>query len=130
MSIPKICFLGSSYIGAVYSAYKLGALGDEFYDIDFYGHSNGGFPNVDIVNNQIINVRFKSRASPQPKTGISARIKRLLGEKPIKTRGVNAYDAFVIYADLPSPQDAREPSLRRAKRSAPRRSATGLLSTW
>ena len=107
MSIPKICFLGSSYIGAVYSAYKLGALGDEFYDIDFYGHSNGGFPNVDIVNNQIINVRFKSRASPQPKTGISARIKRLLGEKPIKTRGVNAYDAFVIYADLPSPQDAQ-----------------------
>jgi len=80
----NICFLGSSYIGAVYSAYR-GKVesGEKAWSIDFYGHSNGGFSNVDIINGHISNVRFKSNES----------------------RPVNAYDALVIYADLPSPHD-------------------------
>lgn len=83
MNTPKLCVLGSSYIGAVYSAYKLSATGDDRYGIDFYGHSNGGFPKVDIVDGHIRNVRFKSGPSLD----------------------VRSYDAFVLYADLPSPQD-------------------------
>jgi hypothetical protein len=82
MNTPKLCVLGSSYIGAVYSAYKLGAPGDDRYDIDFYGHSNGGFPNVDVAGGHIRNVRFKSGPSLD----------------------VGSYDAFILYADLPSPQ--------------------------
>ena len=83
MTIPKLCVLGSSYIGAVFSAYKMGAPGDDRYEIDFYGHSNGGFPKVDVIDGHIRNVRFKSGASLD----------------------VGSYDAFILYADLPSPQD-------------------------
>lgn len=84
MTTKKICILGSSYIGAVYSAYKAAGPANGAYDLDFYGHSNGGFPNVEILNGHIRNVRFKSASN---------------------SLAVSAYDAFVIYADLPSPHD-------------------------
>lgn len=80
----KICVLGSSYIGAVFSAYKADRTFRDRYEIDFYGHSNGGFPNVDVIGGHFRNVRFKS---------------------PAVSVDVSTYDAFVIYADLPSPQD-------------------------
>lgn len=84
MNEINICLIGSSYIGAVYSAYRSKTKSQEMaWSIDFYGHSNGGFPNVEISGGHIRNVRFKSNES----------------------RPVSAYDAFVVYADLPSPHD-------------------------
>lgn len=82
MTSKKICVLGSSYIGAVYSAYKLNRPSEERYAIDFYGHGNGGFPHVDVVGGHFQNVRFKS-------------VDNLVD--------ISSYDAFVIYADMPSP---------------------------
>jgi hypothetical protein len=80
----KICVLGSSYIGAVYSAYRDRQPAGEAYEIDFYGHSNGGFPNVEVIGGHFRNVRFRSSA---------------------QSVDVRNYDALVIYADLPSPHD-------------------------
>ena len=80
----RICLIGSSYIGAVYTAYRNDPSAGERYAFDFYGHSNGGFPNTDIVGGQIRNMRFKSPAQPVD---------------------VGEYDAFVIYGDLPAPHD-------------------------
>lgn len=83
MTPRKICILGSSYVGAVYSAYRNAGASAEF-ELDFYGHSNGGFPSVDVVAGQIQNTRFRS---------------------PGGSGMVSDYDAFVVYADLPSPHD-------------------------
>lgn len=83
MTPAKICILGSSYVGAVYSAYRRGGSVAGFA-LEFYGHSNGGFPNVDVVDGRIRNVRFQS---------------------PDAHGLVSDYEAFVVYADLPSPHD-------------------------
>lgn len=80
----KVCVIGSSYIGAVYRAYKANLSAPGRYDIDFYGHSHGGFSNAEIVDGEVRNVRFKS---------------------PGHSVDVREYDAFVIYGDLPAPHD-------------------------
>lgn len=80
----KICVLGTSYVGAVYKAYQTYRPAPGEYDIDFYGHSNGGFPNVEIQDGHFRNVRFRSPAQPVE---------------------VRDYDAFVVYGDLPAPHD-------------------------
>jgi hypothetical protein len=84
VTLKRICILGSSYIGAIYCAFRTHKPAVDRYHMDFYGHSNGGFPNVDIVDGHIRNVRFKS-----------------LG----RTDDINSYDAFFIYADLPTPHE-------------------------
>ena len=80
----KICVLGSSYIGAVYTAYREHKPATDRFTFDFYGHSHGGFSNVDIVDDHVQQVRFRSRKPTLP---------------------MSTYDAFVVYADLPSPHD-------------------------
>lgn len=80
----RICVVGSSYIGAVYRAYQLLEAPPERYEIDFYGHSHGRFPEVEISNGHVRKARFKSRE---------------------KSLNVREYDAFVFYADLPAPHD-------------------------
>lgn len=83
MTPGKICVLGSSYVGAVYSAYR-SAVTPVGFELDFYGHSNGGFPSVDVVDGRIRNTRFRSPGGD----GL-----------------VSDYRAFVVYGDLPSPHD-------------------------
>lgn len=81
---PKICVIGSSYIGAPFRAYKELPSAQREYEVDFYGRGAGRFQDIRIVDGQVRNARFSSN------------------DKSINVRD---YEAFVFYADLPSPYD-------------------------
>ena len=82
MTSPRTCVLGSSFIGAVYAAYKLATQVREAHAVDFFGRAHGGFASVDIADGQFTNLGFRS-VTPSP--------------------DIFQYTAFVVYADLPSP---------------------------
>lgn len=97
----RICVIGSSYIGALYTAYKEAGSARDRYDVDFYGRAAGRFREVRISDGYVRNARFSSREDSIP---------------------IERYEAFVIYADMPSPED-----LEQVLRECRRASASGQL---
>jgi hypothetical protein len=97
----RICILGSSYIGALYKAYQQGGSARHKYEVDFYGRQAGSFREMRISDGHVRGARFSSRED---------------------FIAIDNYDAFVIYADLPAPQD-----LEKVLRECRRASASGQL---
>lgn len=97
----RICVIGSSFIGALYKAYKEGGSARCRCEMDFYGRAAGRFRELRIADGYVRNARFSSREDAVP---------------------IEVYDAFVIYADLPAP-----PDVERVLRECRKMSASGQL---
>ena len=94
MAKKTVCILGSSFIGAVHTAYREMQPASRRYAVEFYGQGNLNFPNVAIEDGWIVNARFSSAT---------------------ERKQISAYDALVIYADLPSPHELERQRIKLTK---------------
>lgn len=76
------CLVGTSFIGAVYRAYAAEPPESHPHALDFVGTGTRVFADIRIVDGRFTATRFHA---PEP------------------MRPVSAFDAFIVYADLPSP---------------------------
>jgi len=76
------CLVGTSFIGAPYRAYAAAPAETQPHALDFVGTGSRVFAGIRIADGRFTGTRFHA---PEP------------------MRPVSAFDAFVVYADLPSP---------------------------